>query len=238
MKFGLYTISYGGERRAKNATTPRIIPNVTIITRESDIDAYKAEFPNNMVVSFPDDCFGFSHDLHNQIREFGDDVACVLDDDLKDVVIFRTMESVSNDPDFIFGKIIDIAQIIYDLKIPFGTTTNDLRPYGRNKLFCPVGTPGGIIFLNYSITEPEDLRHNSAEFGMFSDSDKVIRLLAKYRIIFCFNHIVFHFDLQGSNTTASYSAQVANCAANMKLKYGKYFKFLGNRKSSTINIKR
>ncbi len=238
MQFGLYTISYGGERRAKGATTPRIIPNITIVTRNSDVDIYKAQFPNNEVVGFPDEWFGFDNDLPNHIRDLGDDVACIMDDDLKDVVIFRSMDKITDCPDLIFDKIIDIAQMVYDLNIPFGTTSNDLRPYGRNKLFCPVCTPGGISFYNFALTTPEDLRHNSAECGMFSDSDKVIRMLAKYRLIFCFNHIVFHFDLQGGNTTNSYSAQVAACVANMKLKYGKYFSYSPSKKSTTINVKR
>lgn len=238
MKFGLYTISYGGERRAKGATTPRIIPQISIVTRNSDVDAYKAEFPNNQVIGLPDEFFGFDHDLYNRIREFGDDVACVMDDDLKSVCIFRSMEKITDCTELIYDKIVDIAQIVYDLKVPFGTTSNDLRPYGRNKLFSPVCTPGGISFYNYTVTEPEDLKHRSEECGMFSDTDKVIRMLAKYRLIFCFNHIVFHFDLQGANTTDSYSAQVMDCVANMKLKYGKYFSYSPSKKSTTINVKR
>lgn len=238
MQFGFYTVSYGGEKRAKIASTVCFFPQITIITRESDIDAYKAAFPNNRVVGFPDDSFGWGKDLTNAIRDkFKDDVACIMDDDLQSVVLFRTMEKLT-DSDFVFGKICDIAQIIYDLQLPYATTTNDLRPYGRNTIFNSVGTNGGIRFCNFSITEPKDFVYNNDEFGMFADAEMIIRLLAKYRIIFSFNHIVFHFDLQGANTTTSYAARVNDCAANMLLKYGKYFSYNPKRNMSTIKVKR
>lgn len=239
MNFNLYTISYGGEARAKVATTPLFFKEAIIVTKDSDVEIYKKHFPENKVVSFPDDCFGRNHNIPNLIRKkFGEDIICLIDDDLKRVVIFRTMEPV-DDADFAYGKICDIAQIMADLSLPYATTSNDMRPYGRDNIcFRPISTCGGIRFYNFLVGDEEDFKNNDDEFGMFADTEAEIRMLVKYRCILGFNHIVFHFDLQGKNTTNSYSADIERCWTNMKLKYGKYFDYNPHKKTTTIRLKR
>lgn len=234
ISFNIYVPSY---KRSNRIITQKILNYCTYVVRKSEEQLYKEAGVKNIIAVEDEKINSMVKAFQWIIDNAKEDVFVYMDDDIEDLIYRMDDNTCLNDPDKVTAEIERIAQIIYDLDIGMAGTDITARPFGYDCEFAFKGVVGGLVWVNRKVYKAKI--DESVEFN--DDCDKVLQELLKNRIILKPKYLCMKTRVDtnagGSNENKLRKNQI-DSIENMKIKWGKYFKYDYKKNVPSINVKR
>lgn len=231
---GLYVRSY---KRANKILTDKILEDCTYVIRKSEEEDYFLAGIKN-VWAIEDELIDSGVKVFWYIiNNAKEDVLCILDDDIEDIMYrLDTNTPLNQNKEIITSEIERIAQMLVDLNIGFATIDATGVPYGYDGEFAFKGTAGAIKWINKSVFKAkpdEKVRYNF-------DLDIVLQELLVNRIVLKPRYLIANaaMDKNSGGGSSKLRKNMIESINNMKQKWGKYFKYGLKHNKPMINVKR
>jgi hypothetical protein len=234
LSFHIYIPSY---KRAKTICTHKLLEYYTVVVRESEYDEYREVIPEENLWAVPDGEIDNIVKVVNYIVDHApEDVICMIDDDIKNMVYRLESNVPLTDPEIITSEFERIAQLMVDLDIGYAATDATRTPWGYSAEYEFKGTSGGMRWFNKKCYKSRFLE----EIGYCCDIDVVLHELLVNRIILKPKYLCTH---GGTDTNAGGNSQKVRedqlASVNlMRQKWGKYYSFNEKTNKPRIAVKR
>lgn len=230
---GIYVPSYG---RAKETNTFKFFDDCTYVVRKSQEEDYRKRGIQRIWAIDDSEIDNLCKVLNYINENAKEDVIFTIDDDV-DYFLYRMERNEKiEDKELIIAEIERIAQIMVDLEIGFAAEDAAISPWNYSQEFTFKGTTGAMRWVNKSVYKSrfdEKVYHNC-------DLDVELHELLLNRIIlqpkyFC---VKSGTDTNSGGNSSKTRKQQEDCITEMKIRWGKHFKYNLKTNKPTINVKR
>ena len=218
--------------------TQNCFEKCTYMVRKSEAPMYKANGVENIWEVDDELINSGSKAYFYIINNAPDDVIVIADDDIADFqYMLDTVRPIGDNKEVITDEIYRIAQLVYDLKVGFAFISPNCIPYEYDKEFGFYGIPGSVKWINRTVFKAKLDPKVSENF----DIDLVLQELLVNRI--CLYPKYLHDKggkkdvTSGGNSDRKRQAQL-DSLHNMRIKWGRYFKYDQNKNKPKINVER
>lgn len=230
---GIYVPSYN---RADTTNTFKWLDYCTYVVRKSQEEQYRARGIESIWAVEDKEIDNLCKVSNYIVEHSPEPIIFTIDDDV-DGFIYRLqdMEPIT-DKAVIMAEIERIAQIMLDLNIGFGAEDASIAPWNYDAEFSFKGTTGAMRWFNKAVYKSrfrEEVYHNC-------DLDVMLHELLVNRITLKPKYFLVKAGTdinKGGNSSKTRQAQ-RDCVKEMKLRWGKYFKYNFDNNKPTINVKR
>lgn len=234
LSLGIYVQSY---HRYNAILTQDLFERCTYVVRKSEEEMYRKAGVKSIWAA-PDE------EVNNAIRTYWwiidhapEDIVFVADDDIEDVMYrLDDITPLHKDKEIITAEVERIAQLMADLDIGYACIDATGVPYGYDGEFAFKGTSGSMKWVNKNVLKArpdERVKYNY-------DLDLVLQELLLNRIILKPRYIIGkdHQDTNAGGDSSKMRQDQIDSINNMKVKWGKYFKYNFKNNKPMINVPR
>lgn len=234
LSLGIYVQSY---HRYNAILTQNLFERCTYVVRKSEEELYRKAGVKDILAA-PDEEVG------NAIRTYWwivdhapEDIVFVADDDIEDVMYrLDDIARLNRNKEIITAEVERIAQLMADLDIGYACIDATGVPYGYDGAFAFKGTSGSMKWVNKKVLKArpdERVKYNY-------DLDLILQELLLNRVILKPRYIIGkdHQDTNAGGDSSKKRQDQIDSINNMKLKWGKYFKYNFKNNKPMINVPR
>ena len=232
----IYVPSY---HRYDSIKTYHLLEDCTYVVRKSEEQNYlDAGIPADKLWAVEDDKIDAVDKVYWYIIDHAEeDMICICDDDCDD---FQYMLDFNYDCQIdkavITAELERQMQLLYDLDIGFGFLQPNAIPYNYISEFCFKAISGAVKFFNrkkFSAKYDPAVRQNF-------DLDMILQELLRNRVVLSPRYFYDKgiIDKNAGGGSGKLRKEQLDSISNMKVKWGKYFKFDESKNKPSIQVKR
>ena len=231
---GIYVQSYN---RYDKILTQDLFEECTYVVRKSEEKFYK-EAGVKKIWAVDDELINSAIKTYWYIVDNApEDIVFIADDDIEDFCYrLDDIQRMEKNAEIITSEVERIAQLMLDLKVGYACIDATGVPYGYDGEFAFKGTSGSIKWVNKSVIKARP--DENCKFN--DDLDLVLQELLHNRIILKPRYII-GIDKQDTNAGGDSKKKrqdQIDSINNMRMKWGKYFKYNFENNKPMINVKR
>lgn len=235
--FNIYVMSY---KRSHRIMTQNLFEYCTYVVREEEAQRYK-DSGIKSVLSIPKGTVNdFMSTFYWIIENTPEDVICIIDDDVKEMM-YRQDETISIrnkdksfDTETATAECERIAQIVYDLGIGLASDPCTLTPYNYTQEFKFFGIPGHMRFVN---KEKFAAKYNPDDPAC-SDIDMVMQELLYNRVVLFPMYYCTHAEMDTNEGMCNARKAHNDLQYAMMNKWGEFYDYDFKKNIAKINVKR